>query len=260
MLLYDYCKGLLFNVNMKKLYNILISILAIASIVIVILDLCNVISIVQQPFNIIDTLILLIFTFDYAIRFFIAKDRKKFFKENIFDLIAIIPFNSFFSAFRAFRLFRMLKLTKIARFTRVIRAAAFLGVLRHKLSGILKTNGFIYVLYANIALISISSIVIMFAENQSFGDALWWSIVTCTTVGYGDISPSTTIGRIVAIILMVFGIGLIGMLTGAITTYFTSKQPIESTEKCDELNDIFDNLNDEQKKQLIEIAKIISKK
>lgn len=102
----------------------------------------------------------------------------------------------------------------------------------------------------------------MFAENQSFGDALWWSIVTCTTVGYGDISPSTTIGRIVAIILMVFGISLIGMLTGAITMYFTSKQPTEpteSTEKLDELNDIFDNLNDEQKKQLIEIAKIISK-
>lgn len=245
---------------MKKLYNILISILAITSIAIVILDICNVISIAQQPFKIIDILILLVFTIDYAIRFFIAKDRKRFFKENIFDLIAIIPFNSFFSAFRAFRLFKMLKLTKLAKLTRVIRAMAFLEILMHKLSGILKTNGFIYVLYANITLISISSVVIMFAENQSFGDALWWSIVTCTTVGYGDISPSTTIGRIVAIILMVFGIGLIGMLTGAITTYFTSKQPTENTEKCDELNDIFDSLNEEQKSQLVEIAKILSKK
>lgn len=245
---------------MKKLYNFLISILAILSIVIVILDLCNVISIIHQPFKTIDILILLIFTLDYAIRFFIAKDRKKFFKENIFDLIAIIPFNSFFAAFRAFRLFRLLKLTKLAKLTRLIRAAAFLEILRHKLSGILKTNGFIYVLYANITLISISSVIMMFAENQSFGDALWWSIVTCTTVGYGDISPSTTIGRIVAIILMVFGIGLIGMLTGAITTYFTSRQPTENAEKYDELNDIFGSLSDEQKNQLIEIAKILSKK
>lgn len=245
---------------MKKLYNFLISILAILSIAIVILDLCNVISIVQKPFNIIDSLILLIFALDYVIRFFISKDRKKFFKENIFDLIAIIPFNSLFSAFRVFRLFRMLKFTRLAKLTRVIRAAAFLEILRHKLSGILKTNGFIYVLYANITLVSISSVVMVFAEHQSLSDALWWSIVTCTTVGYGDIAPSTAIGRIVAIILMIFGIGLIGMLTGAITTYFTSKQSTNNTEKCNELNDIFDNLDDEQKKQLIEIAKILSKK
>ncbi len=43
-----------------------------------------------------------------------------------------------------------------------------------------------------------------------------------TTVGYGNISPTTGIGRIVAVVLMLFGIDLIGMLTGAITTYFTT--------------------------------------
>lgn len=245
---------------MKKIYNVLITILAILSIVIVLLDLCNVINITQQPFNIIDMVILIIFTIDYALRFLFSKNRKAFFKDNIFDLIAIIPFNSLFSAFRAFRIFRILKLTKIAKISRIVRITAFLGILKHRISDILKTNGFIYVLYANITLISISSVTMMFVENRSFGDALWWSIVTCTTVGYGDISPSTAIGRVIAIILMIFGIGLIGMLTGAITTYFTSKHPADRYEDNDKLNDIFDDLNDEQKKQLIEIAKIISKK
>jgi chorismate synthase len=63
----------------------------------------------------------------------------------------------------------------------------------------------------------------MYAEKMSFGDALWWSIVTCTTVGYGDYFPTSSIGRIFAVLLMLFGITLIGMLTGSITTYFTKQ-------------------------------------
>lgn len=244
---------------MKKIYNIFISLLAVVSIVFVILDLCRTISLVQQPYKAIDTAILLVFTADYAVRFFLSDDRKAFFKSNIFDLIAIIPFNSIFSAFRVFRLFRLLKLTKLAKLTRVVRATAFFGVVKYKLNDILRTNGFIYVLYTNIALISISSIIMMFAENQSFGDALWWSIVTCTTVGYGDISPSTTIGRIVAIVLMIFGIGLIGMLTGAITTYFTSRSPGKTGNTDSELEDIISELDDEQKRKLTEITKILFK-
>lgn len=51
-------------------------------------------------------------------------------------------------------------------------------------------------------------------------DALWWSVVTITTVGYGDISPETTGGRIIAIVVMLLGIGVIGMLTGIIASAF----------------------------------------
>jgi voltage-gated potassium channel len=52
---------------------------------------------------------------------------------------------------------------------------------------------------------------------QSFGDALWWSIVTTTTVGYGDLYPETTIGRIIASILIFVGIELIGLVMGMVT-------------------------------------------
>lgn len=240
---------------MKKIYNVLISVLAVFSIILAILDLCNVIYITERPFDIIDKSILIFFAIDYFIRFLLSKERRKFFKENIFDLVAIIPFNSLFAAFRIFRFFRVLKLTKLAKVTRVVRAVAFFGVVKQKIDDILKTNGFLYVLYANIITIIISSVVIMLAEKMPFGDSLWWSIVTCTTVGYGDISPQTPIGRITAVILMIFGIGLIGMLTGAITTYFTQQRKKESTSS--DLNELIDSLNDEERQKVIEIIKII---
>lgn len=49
---------------------------------------------------------------------------------------------------------------------------------------------------------------------------MWWSLVTATTVGYGDISPASPMGRMIAALLMVVGIGTIGMVTGSIATYF----------------------------------------
>ncbi|GAE36660.1 potassium channel family protein [Halalkalibacter akibai] len=60
---------------------------------------------------------------------------------------------------------------------------------------------------------------------ESYADALWWSIVTATTVGYGDIPLETNIGRAIALILM---IGVIGMFTGSIATYFLTDQRKEN--------------------------------
>ena len=65
------------------------------------------------------------------------------------------------------------------------------------------------------------------ALNNSIGDALWWTIVTMTTVGYGDITPESAWGRFFAIIIMLSGISLIAMITGTISSIFTSKRIME---------------------------------
>lgn len=62
--------------------------------------------------------------------------------------------------------------------------------------------------------------LIYFEENQSYPDALWWAIVTLTTVGFGDIAPESLGGRLIGVVLMLFGIGVLGMFTATIAGVF----------------------------------------
>lgn len=90
-----------------------------------------------------------------------------------------------------------------------------------------------------IILIIISAGIYSLAENISYDNALWWAIVTATTVGYGDISPTSAIGRGIAIVLMFIGIGLIGTITSTVTSFFTQEQDEKSK---DELNKKLDEI------------------
>lgn len=247
---------------MLIIYDAAVMLLADASIVMAILDICGRISPDNTAFYTADTVILIIFAVDYIVRFIAAPKKAAFFKANIFDLIAIIPVSNMLSLFRFSRIFRLAKLaklSKLAKFSKTARIVGILGKMQRQLSKFLHTNGFIYMLYAAGALILISSVLISYVEGKPFTDALWWSIVTCTTVGYGDISPATGIGRVIAVILMIFGIGLVSMLTGAITTFFADRANEKKLPSQDALDDILKELSDDERAELIEIAKIIKK-
>lgn len=247
---------------LKGIYNAVITFLALLSVVLVVLDFSSVINMDSMPWEAVDHFIWAIFTVDYVTRFVRSKEKKEFFKKNIFDLIAILPFNEALSLFRMSRIFRIARLARLTRLTkalRLFRVFGFLGVLKKRLDKFLHTNGFIYVLYTAGALILASSITMSYIENKTFGDALWWSIVTTTTVGYGDISPVTPAGRIIAVILMLFGIGLIGMLTGTITTYFSNKADkcVSKGNDCTSLLEIAQTLDEQQIKELTAIARTL---
>lgn len=248
--------------RLQIIYNVVISTLALSSVALVVADLNGWILLTNAPYKWIDTAILLFFTVDYVVRLIRSDDRRSFFLSNITDLLAIVPFSTLFSLFRFFRIFRILRVSKLLRFTKLLRGGAFLSVFNRRVKGILQTNGFIYILYANLVMILLASVTMVYAEKMTFLDALWWSFVTCTTVGYGDISPSSTLGRIVAVVLMLFGIGLVGMLTGSITTYFANsgQKSMVKSETNDELEKLISAASDEEREKILEITKIILKK
>ncbi|MFY1069106.1 potassium channel family protein [Enterococcus sp. AD013-P3] len=220
----------------KKNYNIVIVILAMLSILMVILDFSSVISLAQQPFMTIDNLILIVFAFDYFYRFAKADKKGNFFVANIFDLLAIIPFDAVFSFFRVARIFRI---ARISRFARLSRLVGVTGKLTKNILTFLNTRNFTKVLYASAVLITLSAALYSYAENAPFIDSFWWALVTVTTVGYGDISPHSPLGKFAAILLMFLGIGFIGLLTSTITDYFNKqdeeKEDDHVQEKLDEL-------------------------
>ncbi|MDZ7836269.1 MAG: potassium channel family protein [Alkalibacterium sp.] len=146
--------------------------------------------------------------------FIVSGNKFNFFKTNLFDLIAIIPFHSAFSVFRLARLFRITRLSRLSRLSRMSRLFRFtrmigmIGKATRHIRKFLQTNGFIYMMYVSGVILLIGATSYSIAENVHFIDSLWWAFVTSTTVGYGDISPTTAIGRLTAMFLMLTGIGI----------------------------------------------------
>lgn len=241
----------------KAIYEVSMSLLAVIAVTLAILDISK--GLMQWQI-ILDNLILVIFIFDYTIRLFVAKSKKEFIKNNVLDLIAIIPFNSAFRMFRVFKLAKLFRLTKISKFTKLFRLAAYVFRATDKLKGFLNTNGFKYMLIITTTFIFIGGVAIHYAENMPFSDGLWWAFVTATTVGYGDISPSTTLGRGIAMVLMLIGIGLIGSLTSTITSFFlnqTSKSETYSDELLNEIKEKIDNVKSLTDDDIDTICKIL---
>ena len=209
-------------------YQIIIAILAIISIVMLIAYYAKQINIDAYPYSLIDNGIWLVFTIDYFTRLVRAKDKKAFFKNNIFDLLSIIPANSLFSFFRISQIGRTLKMLKLFR---LLRLVGFTG----RLATFFKRNELVYYLYISVAVIMVAAAMFCISERVSYRTALWWAITTATTIGYGDVIPKTGIGRGAAIILMLLGIGFIGMLTGTITEFFAKEDEAKMGQQLDRL-------------------------
>lgn len=139
---------------------------------------------------------------------------------SIIDALAVLPF--FFSgssntaALRLLRIFRVFRIFKLARYSEAINR---LIQVFHQNASVLGVFLFVVVI-----ILLISSALMHAIEPTRFAqmtDALWWSIVTLTTVGYGDIVPESLLGKFIAGILMILGIGIIALPTGVLGASLT---------------------------------------
>lgn len=158
-----------------------------------------------------------IFLLDYGVRLLRAPDRRAFVRTHIPELISIIPLD-FIGDFDPWRLTRIARLVRFVRLMRV--GAVFYRINKDALS-LLRTGGIGYILALSAGLVLLGGFAIWLIEPEvgTIGDGIWWSIVTVTTVGYGDFVPITLGGRMVAVGLMVVGISTLAALTGAVASH-----------------------------------------
>lgn len=180
---------------------------------------------IVEIISLFDLVVCIVIAIDYTFRLNKANIKKDFVKSNWMDLIAMLPdvfLNSIFS------LFGLSGFTVIVRLFRLVRVARVLVLLRKDVNlftEFIKETHLDKLLTIVSITIICSSVAFYFFDNSinTFMDSLWYVLVTLTTVGYGDIVPTSTVGRIIGIIIIIIGILVFSTLTAAISSIYTKR-------------------------------------
>ena len=171
---------------------------------------------VAESFAVIDYMVWALFVLEYLIKLYLSPSRSHFFKTHILDLLIVaVPF---------------LRPLRVARLARLARVGVVLARGIGRAKELLSHKGLHFVLLTVAMIIFASAGLVMVAERsapagniRNFGQGLWWAVVTVTTIGYGDHYPVTAFGQGVAVVLMIVGISLIGILTATVASYFVGQ-------------------------------------
>ena len=160
-----------------------------------------------------------IFTIEYAQRVIVADNKIRFITSffGIVDVLAILPFyvasGIDLRSLRAFRLLRLFRIFKLARYSVAVR--------RFHRAFLIAKEEIVLFLSAAVILLYLAAVGIYYFENQaqpesfkSVFHSLWWAVATLTTVGYGDVYPITTGGRVFTFFVLIIGLGIVSVPAG----------------------------------------------
>ena len=186
--------------------------------------------------NSIEVFCVIVFTLEYLARIYVADNKPKFIFSffGIIDFLAILPFYLSFGvdlrSLRVLRMFRLFRLLKLVRYNKAMR--------HFTKAMLLAKEQIILFMGVTLVLIYFAAIGIYHFENEaqpehfsSIFDSLWWSIITLTTVGYGDVYPITVGGRVFTFIILLIGLGIVAIPTGIISSSLTKVVEPDSDEE-----------------------------
>ncbi|OEF22838.1 potassium channel family protein [Aliivibrio logei] len=169
----------------------------------------------------IDTTICALFLLQLSIDLLRSKDRRQYMKDHWIDFIASIPI---IEPIRYARIFHILRICRLFRSSQ--------SVLK-QIKKNRKEATIASILVLMVTLISLGSVFMLVFEGQNpnaniqtAGDAIWWAFVTISTVGYGDHYPITVAGKILAVFIIISGVGIFGMISGLITSIITEPEKV----------------------------------
>jgi voltage-gated potassium channel len=204
-------------------YEIFILVLTIFSLLIMVALLLPLSSATIKLLTIYDNLICIVFLIDFGMNLARSHPKRDYFigRRGWLDLIGSIPT---FNFLRFGSLLRLARISRLTRITRLLRGKNKRQLIHDVVEHRGQYAAFITVLLA-ILVLSISSVLVLQFESKSAnanittgGQALWWAVVTITTVGYGDFYPVTTAGRITGVFVMFSGVGIIGALASILAS------------------------------------------
>ncbi|MFR8122849.1 MAG: ion transporter [Waltera sp.] len=227
---------------MSRLFDIFIAVVICANILVTFLQTFDELTFLFPAFHVIEVITILIFCVEYILRIWTADylypDKNEFRSrlrflisfDGIIDLLTILPF--FFLS--GMVIFRMLRVARIFHLFRLNARYDSFNVITTVLYE--KRNQIISSVFIVLILMLASSLCMYSVEHDSqpevFRNAfsgIWWSMSTLLTVGYGDIYPITTLGRIMAICIAYLGVGAVAIPTGIISAGFVEQYQRKSS-------------------------------
>lgn len=176
----------------------------------------------------IDTSICLIFMANFFVGLFRSRNRLFYFRHHWIDFIASIP------AIEALRIARVFQILRVIRLIRMSRSF-LLPLIKQRKQATLAS-----LLVAMVTILTFASIIILIVESGTEGaniqtaeQAIWWALVTISTVGYGDYYPVSTAGHIIGGIVIVSGVSFFGVISGYMASVFVAPDESERQERQD---------------------------